>query len=107
MKNIKTMTREEALQKIQDQKESEGFVGVFYKILENADDTLKSYYEEKLIESIIMGDAMGRTLASTDPGTQEYSAIMNGLTAAAQKTRMSVEEELENIEKAQMSKSDE
>ena len=107
MKDIKLMTREEALEKIESEKEEVGPVGIFYKILENADEGLKSHFENKLIEAIIAGDAMGRALTSAEPGTREHAEIAQHLTRMSQKTRMSVEEELEKATKDVEETSDE
>ena len=94
MSDIKLMTKEEALHKIDLEKNQEGPIGFFYKLLEGAQSELVEEYEKQLIDVIIMGDAMGRALSEADPGSPEYQQMAVKLTQMSQKTQVQVEQEL-------------
>ncbi len=108
MSNIQLMTREEALKKIELEKNEEGPIGFFYKWMEGARTELVEVYEKQLIDVLIMGDAMGKTLSEVKPGTPEYQETLIKITQMAQKTKMQVEQELkEEMKKSQGLEDDE
>jgi len=87
MKNIKLMTKEEALKMARAQKgDMNTGAGVLYGLLQNAHPAMQEYFEDQLATAIQVGSAMGKYVASMEPGTPEYDEYMNALQQLANKS---------------------
>lgn len=95
--DVKLMTEEEAKAKLEKDRETNEMVSLFYKLTEGMPDSIKKFYEDQIVKTVIMGDAMGQALFRSEKGSREYNSIVSTLTKASQKTRQKVDEEMKDI----------
>lgn len=87
------MTKEEAWEMINSKKAEENQYGLFFNLTSGLPESFRKSLEEQLINMVIMGDAMGKSLSSAEPGSSEFNKMATRLTTISQKTRIQVEEE--------------
>jgi len=96
--DIKLMTEEEVREKLAKDRESNEMIGMYYNLIKDMPESMRKFYENQIIKTVIMGDAMGKALFRSESGSSEFNTIISTLTRASQKTKQRVDEELKDIQ---------
>ena len=87
------MTKEEAWKIINNKKDDNNHYGMFFNLISGLPEGFKKSLEDQLVNMVIMGSAMGKSLGSVEPNSPEYNKMERRLVEISQKTRIQIEKD--------------